>query len=425
MSSAQESNQASSQAKVQLDKTEHDELSLIGLILQTVGLGLTTLTIGFVALLFMLDLNSNQTTVVLITYLATLILIFAQMYRRLYLGISQLFEHSNAVLKSEKVNIKHRFVLENSGLFKHSYQVLNQQIQQVDNILTDMYSSASRLTPMAEELNKMQHMVSQKNRMQDELGNNLNGAFVQVYEAVMSLHDNLEQISSEVEQSNQCINDANSGAQKSSESISKLTTYINEATSHIEQLQKDSTQINDIIDVITSIADQTNLLALNAAIEAARAGDQGRGFAVVADEVRTLAEKTSSSTQEVRDMVARIQEGTRAVSQSMEVGVKSSEETLELASDASVQLTNTLNSINSISQLAHNLIDASERQKSIASKAQSEIHSVVELNHEVHESSKNQGVSAEDLLKLAEKLRQFLEQFEFNNANWDDTPRPR
>ncbi|MBE0507345.1 MAG: PAS domain-containing methyl-accepting chemotaxis protein [Marinospirillum sp.] len=56
---------------------------------------------------------------------------------------------------------------------------------------------------------------------------------------------------------------------------------------------------------VTRVVKQTNLLALNAAIEAARAGDQGRGFAVVADEVRQLAGRTSSSTSEIADVVAR------------------------------------------------------------------------------------------------------------------------
>jgi methyl-accepting chemotaxis protein len=78
-------------------------------------------------------------------------------------------------------------------------------------------------------------------------------------------------------------------------------------TGTVSKLGESSTEIADVIKVITSIAEQTNLLALNATIEAARAGEAGKGFAVVATEVKELAQETARATEDISRRVEAIQ----------------------------------------------------------------------------------------------------------------------
>ena len=83
-------------------------------------------------------------------------------------------------------------------------------------------------------------------------------------------------------------------------------------TATVSKLGDSSTEIGQVIKVITSIAQQTNLLALNATIEAARAGEAGKGFAVVANEVKELAKETAKATEDISRKIEAIQTDTKA-----------------------------------------------------------------------------------------------------------------
>jgi methyl-accepting chemotaxis protein len=75
----------------------------------------------------------------------------------------------------------------------------------------------------------------------------------------------------------------------------------------VEGLKKSSTQIGQVLSLISTVARQTNLLALNATIEAARAGEAGRGFAVVASEVKKLSQETQKATEEISQKIDTLQ----------------------------------------------------------------------------------------------------------------------
>ncbi|WP_456401069.1 methyl-accepting chemotaxis protein [Persephonella sp.] len=97
---------------------------------------------------------------------------------------------------------------------------------------------------------------------------------------------------------------------------------INELSESLKRLKSSLSRIDSVLEVILDITTQTNLLALNAAIEAARAGEVGRGFSVVAEEVRNLAEKTSSSANDVKEIVSKVFEEMKNTEENMKNSVE-------------------------------------------------------------------------------------------------------
>ncbi|WP_371924952.1 methyl-accepting chemotaxis protein [Pseudomonas sp. R5(2019)] len=160
-------------------------------------------------------------------------------------------------------------------------------------------------------------------------------------------------------------------------SIAELAGEMDRSVQVINQLASDSQAISRVLEVIKSIAEQTNLLALNAAIEAARAGEQGRGFAVVADEVRTLAKRTQQSTEEIEQMIGRLQQGVGAAVKAMGGSHQMASDTVSQSEKVEQALENILGAVGMIVDQNQQIAAAVEQQTAVA---QAIDQNIVEIN---------------------------------------------
>jgi len=90
------------------------------------------------------------------------------------------------------------------------------------------------------------------------------------------------------------------------ESAQNIKKQISGLQKEIEKMIEVSLRVDNVVDVVDSIANQINLLALNASIESARAGEYGKGFAVVANEIRNLSNQTKQSTEDIASLIKEI-----------------------------------------------------------------------------------------------------------------------
>ena len=148
--------------------------------------------------------------------------------------------------------------------------------------------------------------------------------------------------------------------------ITQLTVEVSDASRVIEKLINETDKIVTVLESIQGIAEQTNLLALNAAIEAARAGESGRGFAVVADEVRSLAQRTQTSTVDIKELVTSLQKGAGDAGKSMEKGNHSAQKCLTKSTETALIFEKAANEVNQISDLNTQIASAAEEQSAVA-----------------------------------------------------------
>ena len=198
--------------------------------------------------------------------------------------------------------------------------------------------------------------------------------------------------------------------QSTIDAIQQLVEALFVTHAMVKQLEADSSRVGSVLDVISAIAEQTNLLALNAAIEAARAGEYGRGFAVVADEVRTLAQRTQTSTVEIKQIIEQVQSGASGALERIVANVETARVPVEISAKAGDALKRITQSAATVSDMTLQIASAAEQQAVTAdeiSRTLARIHTLVTVSGASSVSTRD---SSEALRRLARVLEGQVEQ---------------
>ncbi len=260
----------------------------------------------------------------------------------------------------------------------------NQMASSLSSLIDEVKSSAQQVLGASGELSHAAEQISKGSQEQATAAQSTAAAVEEVSVSISLVADN---VSESVKVSESAATTASTGQQRILETVSGIRSVASaseKVAQGVSELGERANEIGLIVSTIKDIADQTNLLALNAAIEAARAGEFGRGFAVVADEVRKLAENTRRATENIANMIGKMQDGVQV---SITQTVDSRDRMLEAVS---------------ITEAAASLLDEIMRGTSTS----------LDRIREISNASSEQAVASQDIARHIEEIAQMAERNE-------------
>jgi len=276
-------------------------------------------------------------------------------------------------------------------------RAINQMRGSLKRMILAIAEDAVHVASASEELNVTSQQItanSEETSAQAKL----------VSQAAEQVSQNLQTVATGAEQMGASIKGIAKNANEAAKIATSAVRAAETTTATVSKLGDSSTEIGQVIKVITSIAQQTNLLALNATIEAARAGEAGKGFAVVANEVKELAKETAKATEDISRKIEAIQTDTKA------------------AVDAIGSISAVINQINDISSTIAAAVEEQNattnemsRNVSEAAHGSSEITSnitgVAQAAQGTTRGATDTQRASQQLVETATQLRRLVEQF--------------
>ena len=299
-------------------------------------------------------------------------------------------------------------ILTETTEIKESEVAAREQRERVMEVAREADSISEQLALAASTLSDQVDEASQGSDIQRDRAGETASAMEEMNATVLEVAANAADASSNADQMRDMASEGSDLVYQVVEAIQGVESQSEQLKESMSGLDRQTSDIGAIMQVIEDIADQTNLLALNAAIEAARAGEAGRGFAVVADEVRKLAEKTMEATKQVDKAINNIQVGARQNVSATENAVVSIQQSAELASKAGEAMQHIRKTVDMTADQVRSIATAAEEQSATSEEVSRATEEINMISSETARAMSESKTAIADLSSLAEGLKKLI-----------------